>query len=138
MPKFLKFGKSKPVDNGQKFPYSIKIKDGVFEYGVKKIKMTKAEFKRFWKFMPKKKELKGKEFEEIDTVKHLVVPAAIYGQNFIEKNLIKKSGLAEAESNVKKKFSYFKITEAHIKELVIDKSGENYVASLKVQGVCID
>lgn len=138
MPKFLKWGKSKPVDNGQKFPYSIQIKDGVFEYGVKKIKMSKAEFKKFWKFMPKKKELKGKEFEEIDTVKHLVVPEAIYKTKMIENALIKKSGLAEAEANVKRKFPWFKITEANIKELIIDKDGENYVASLKVQGVCLD
>ena len=138
MPKFLKWGKSKHVDNGQEFPYSINIKDGVFEYGVKQIKMSKAEFKKFWKFMPKKKELKGKEFEELDTVDHLVVPAAIYQQKFIENGLIKKSGLAEAEANVKKKFPWFKITETKIKELVIDKDGEDYVASLKLQGVCID
>ena len=88
--------------------------------------------------MPKKKELKGKEFEELDTVYHLVVPAAIYQQKFIENGLIKKSGLAEAEANVKKKFPWFKITETKIKELVIDKDGEDYVASLKLQGVCID
>jgi len=138
MPKFLKFGKSKPVDNGQKFPYSISIKDGVFEYGVKKIEMSKTDFKRFWKFMPKKKELKGKDFEDLDTVKHLVVPQAVYSNSFIQNRMIKKSGLAEAEANVKSKFPWFKVTEARIVELIIDKRGEGYVASIKLQGVCID
>lgn len=141
MSKFISMLKRQaPIVREQKqFPYSIKIKDGVFEYGVKNIEMTKEEFKRFWKLMPKKKELKGKSFEDVDIIDHWVVPSIIYNNPILGNSIIKKSGLNEAEANVKKKFPNFKIVESQIKELVIDKtSWGTYEARLTLQGVCLD
>jgi len=142
MPKFIKklIGREPKANQreNKQFSGQIKIKDGVFEYGIKEIEMSKKEFQKFWNRMPKKKELKGKQFEDVELVEHLVVPPSVYSNSIIKNSLIKKSGLAQAESNVKRKFPWFKILETNIGELVIDKKGDGYVASLKLQGVCID
>ena len=99
MKNFLSKLRKPKVERTQKeFPYSIKIKDGVFEYGVKKISMTKEEFKKFWKVMPKKDAIKNKEFEDLADFEKIIVPEIIYKNPFLENGLIKKSGLNQASS----------------------------------------
>lgn len=140
MPKFLSMlRKKQPTTPTKEFPYSIKIKDGVFEYGIKEIPLSRQEFLRFWKAMPKGKEIKDKEFDDVDLIENLVVPPAVYSNPLLEQGLIKKSGLKDVEKKLKLKFPQFKILETHIKALTITKIDfDHYDAQLILNGVCID